>query len=312
MDMDSAQMEAGKRKVVEQYGEWTAHNVHLRDELYTMGNFIRGDEILLRRIIQIASDVTDRPLQTLRVLDLACLEGLYAIEFARHGASALGIEAREANLQKARFVKEVLKLDKLDLVQDDVRNLSSERYGMFDVVLCLGILYHLDAPDVFEFVHQMSQVCTRCLILDTHISCAAQVQVSHGSHQYSGHFYTEHQKSATPEEKEKNLWASIDNLKSFWPTRPSLYNLLAHAGFTSVFECHNPPQAAKPADRVTLLAIKGSPQAVISAPLLSSEVEDWSNEQTHTPYSGFGRIGPALGRRLRTLVRRLSGPRARH
>lgn len=39
----------------------------------------------------------------LRVLDLACLEVHYAIEFALYSASAVGIEYREENLAKSPF-----------------------------------------------------------------------------------------------------------------------------------------------------------------------------------------------------------------
>jgi predicted RNA methylase len=74
------------------------------------------------------------------VLDLACLEAHYAIEFALHGARAVGIEYRDESLAKARFAKEHLRLDKLELFKDDVRNLSRERYGEFDLVICSGIL----------------------------------------------------------------------------------------------------------------------------------------------------------------------------
>jgi hypothetical protein len=59
----------------------------------------------LRRIVQVVTDIAGTQLHNLGVLDLACLEGGYAIEFARQGAKAVGIEGREASVMKARFVK---------------------------------------------------------------------------------------------------------------------------------------------------------------------------------------------------------------
>lgn len=88
---------------------------------------------------------------------------------------------------------------------------------------------------------------------------------------YWGRPYVEHAPTASPEEKAQNLWASLDNAQSFWLTRASLLNALAHAGFTSVFECHVPAEATKPADRITLVACKGAPQALQSAPLLANQ-----------------------------------------
>ncbi len=72
-----------------------------------------------------------------------------AVELARLGANVVGIEGREANLAKARFAKEALSLENPEFHQDDVRNLSKEKYGRFDVVLCLGILYHLNRQTFF-------------------------------------------------------------------------------------------------------------------------------------------------------------------
>lgn len=265
---DAARLAELKAETVARHGEWTAHNIHVAGGLYTMGEFVRGDEWLARRLLQIAADVTARPLSELRVLDLACLEGFYAIEFARQGAESVGVEIREASLEKARFVKEALGLERVSFAQDDVRNLSAERYGRFDVTLCIGILYHLDAPDVFDFVHRMAEVTTRCLVVDTHVSTTDEVRLEYRGHTYAGKYFMEHAPGATPEEKQKMLWASIDNDKSFWLARGSLYNLLADAGFTSVFECHGPAIERHFEDRVTLVALKGEPQHVASAPLL--------------------------------------------
>src|SRR5579864_2220433 len=132
-----------------QHGEWSAMSIHLGGDLYTRAPSADGR---LRRILQVSCDLVGKPLGELRVLDLACLEGHYGIEMAMHGAEVVGIELREANLAKARYVKDYLRLDRLTLCQDDVRNLSTEKYGQFDLVICSGILYHLAAPDVFHFV----------------------------------------------------------------------------------------------------------------------------------------------------------------
>jgi 2-polyprenyl-3-methyl-5-hydroxy-6-metoxy-1,4-benzoquinol methylase len=292
-----------KAQVVQRYGEWTAHNIHLAGDLYTMGEYVRGDEILARRVLQVASDLTGQSLKSLRVLDLACLEGLYAIEFARQGAEVVGVEIREANLERARFVKQALGLERLELAQDDVRNLSKEAYGDFDVVLCLGILYHLDAPDVFDFVYRMAEVCRRCLIIDTHISTTNEASIEYAGRQYAGKYFIEHDPQATPEQKLKMVWASIDNDKSFWLTRASLDNLLAHAGFTSVYEVHNPTVQKKFADRLTLVAIKGEPQSVVSSPLLGESVpSEWSEHEDIQEFQGGRPVASSLLRRLGSLA----------
>src|SRR6266404_611249 len=163
-------LENKKALVVDKFGPWTASNIHLGDHFYTIGEHIQGDEIKLRRVLQVVSDTVTKPLESTRVLDLACAEGIYAIEFARHGASVLGIEGRQAHIEKALFAKDALSLNNVDFVQDDVRNLSKDKYGSFDVVLCLGILYHFDVPDVFHFVERIAEVCDDIAVIDTRIA----------------------------------------------------------------------------------------------------------------------------------------------
>jgi hypothetical protein len=264
-------IEEKKRKVVERFGPWTAHNICLKGDVYTINKEVVGDEVKLRRILQCVSDISRRPLKSLRILDLACLEGLYAVEFARHGAKVLGIEGREPNIEKARFAKEVIALENLELVKDDVRNLSKEKYGQFDVVMCLGILYHLNVPGVFTFLEQISEVCLDFVLIDTHISTFPEKYYLYREKKYWGRVYKEHDVNSTSDEKSKRLWSSLDNPESFCFTRPSLYNVLSHVGFTSVYECHIPPEPDKKFDRVTLLAMRGQRQALFCSPLLSSQ-----------------------------------------
>jgi len=262
--LNADQIRAKRLELVEKYGEWTAHNIHLGDGVYTydandsrFDNSIQGYMKVLRRMLQVASDLTNQRPNQLRVLDLACLEGIYAIEFALHGAEVVGVEIREANVEKARFAKDALNLRNVTFVQDDVRNLSVEKYGQFDVVLCIGILYHLDVPDAIHLVEKICDVCTRLAIIDTHVGLNQARTFAYQGHEYHGWGYTEHAEDATAEQKTKALHSSIDNPKSFWFTRPSLYNLLADIGFTSAYECQMPATPPQFGDRDTIVALKG-------------------------------------------------------
>ena len=279
--MNTQLVEKRKLEIVDRFGQWTAHNIQLQDDLYTIGKRVVGDEFQLRRIIQITSDIAREPLSNLRVLDLGCLEGLYAIEFALRGAEVLAIEGREANIAKARFAKDTLAINNLELVQDDVRNLSKKKYGSFDVVLCLGVLYHLDAPSVFPFMENVVDVCQRFAIIDTHVSTAREEFYVHNNKKYCGIYAQEHNPTSTTQERAKSLWASLDNPKSFWFTRPSLYNLLAHVGFTSVFECHYPREMHRyKSERTTLVALKGRRENLLSSPLVAvMPDDDWPEIQ---------------------------------
>jgi 2-polyprenyl-3-methyl-5-hydroxy-6-metoxy-1,4-benzoquinol methylase len=113
----------------------------------------------LRRIVQTAGDLLGYPFDGRRVLDLACLEGQLAIEFALQGANVVAIEGGAVNLEKAKFAADALGLKNVELLLGDVRDLSVKRHGKFDLILCLGILYHLDAPDVMEFVQRIADSC---------------------------------------------------------------------------------------------------------------------------------------------------------
>jgi ubiquinone/menaquinone biosynthesis C-methylase UbiE len=279
--------------VVDKFGPWTASNIHLADHFYTIGEHIQGDEVKLRRILQVVSDAANKPLEAIRLLDLACHEGIYAIEFARHGANVLGIEGRQAHIEKAMFVKEALSLNNVDFVQDDVRNLSKDKYGSFDVVLCLGILYHLDVPDVLHFIERISEVCDDIAVIDTLIAPGPTVSYVYDGTRYWGNRVSEgHKPSDNPEDKIKRYWASLDNATSFHLSRTSLYCMLSCAGFTSVYECYIPPEPAKAIDRITLLAIKGRRQRIINSPLMEEYPANNAPEEfnAHKIERLYGRI----------------------
>jgi 2-polyprenyl-3-methyl-5-hydroxy-6-metoxy-1,4-benzoquinol methylase len=320
MDMDIDTLRRQKDEMSARYGPWTAHNIHLVENVYTIKGDITGDEFRLRRIMQIIADVAARPFSELRVLDLACLEGMYSVELARRGAAVVAIEGREANLAKARFARTTLGLDAIELIRDDVRNLSREKYGTFDVVLCLGILYHLDAPDVFLFLERIANVCKGFAIIATHTSLAAVERETYKGREYWGSSIPEHAADSTAEQRERALWASLDNPRSFVLTQASLYNALAHVGFTSAYQCRIPPETIyedpRPStglDWATFLAIAGTRTMLVSAPLLNDRPwEDLpesglpADARGAPPAQGadHGRFIAWAGRRVRRLLNR--------
>lgn len=280
------QIEQKRLEIIEKLGEWTNHNICLGDDLYTLGKEkVTGAEVKLRRLVQMVADISGKPFEELRILDLACLEGLYGLELALQGAEVVGIEGREANVEKARFVKEVLGIENITFFQDDVRNLSREKYGSFDVVLCIGIFYHLDAPDVFRFMESIGEVCRGFAIVDTHVSFSGESCCKYGDKEYWGRFYKEHDPESSLEDRLKVLWSSLDNVNSFWLTRSSFYNLLGDVGFTSVYECHFPPvekyekmRLNKENDRSTFVAIKGEPVRFFSSPKMGELPQSFCQE----------------------------------
>lgn len=241
---------------------------------------------IFRRVIQLTCDLAGRPLSGLRVLDLACAHGVYANELAARGASVVAIEAREEWLRRAR-ARRLVAAD-VEFVQDDVRQLCRERYGEFDVVLCLGILYHLDTPDLFELAAQIADVCRGFAIFETHVAAAPLASREWQGKTYWGQPAFEHAAGATADEKLKVLSASLDNESSFWMTRASLFNLLRRVGFTSVSECQNPMAYLRVGaerrfrmwgNRVTLAAIKGQPARLVMMPDATPDAEaDWPED----------------------------------
>jgi len=311
---DAESIRQEQAELEQRFGPWTAHNIRLADGVWTMSESPTGDEVKLRRVTQVVSDLFGGELAGLRVLDLACLEGMYALELARRGAEVLGIEGREANLEKARFAARALGLE-VDFHRGDVRDLDRAEHGEFDVVLCLGILYHLDHPDVFELVERIASVCRRALVVDTHVALADEDAQTWAGRTYHGHSLFEHDPSSTEEERLQALWSSLENPSAWAPTRPSLLSLLARSGFTSAYECWVPAEPDKTPDRITVLALKGKPETELITPSPAADpatVPERPPLGARLPGSRVMSVGrAALPKPLRAHVRRLLGMETR-
>jgi 2-polyprenyl-3-methyl-5-hydroxy-6-metoxy-1,4-benzoquinol methylase len=282
-NMDKNELIGQMNKLKEEYGDW-AYDIPLPFDVWTRGN-LKIPHTRLKRIVQIVTDLAGKPLSECRVLDLGSLDGLFSIEFAQQGAETVGVEVREANIKKAIFCKEVLNLNNLKFDQADVRNISVEKYGKFDVIICSGLLYHLTAADAIGLITKMYDLTNKIVIIDTHIALKPKKLFLNGNDKYWGLSYHEHNESYSQKQKSKKLWASWDNTDSFWFTRPSLINILKKTGFTSVYECFTPEHInyGNPGlechDRCTFVAVKGEKQNLISSPS-ANEIEEYWPEKT--------------------------------
>jgi tRNA (mo5U34)-methyltransferase len=110
-------------------------------------------------------------LDGLSVLDIGAWDGFYSFEAKRRGAArVLATDSYSWTGpgwgSKAGFLlaREALGLEVEDL-DIDVMELSPERVGRFDVVLLLGVLYHLKDP--ITAVERAASITDRLLIVET-------------------------------------------------------------------------------------------------------------------------------------------------
>ena len=87
------------------------------------------------------------------VLDLACHCGLFSFDVAFRGVGLVhGIEYREKNLAQAEFLKDYYNVGNVSFAQGDVYQLD---VCPADVVMCLGLLYHVVRPvEVLELCYR--------------------------------------------------------------------------------------------------------------------------------------------------------------
>jgi tRNA (mo5U34)-methyltransferase len=120
------------------------HNLHLPDGRQTAPDHWLGDfpEVKWRQIAPYMA--TD--LRGLRALDIGCNAGFYSFELARRGAQVTAIDIdphylRQAQWAAGRYGFE----DRIEFRRASVYSLA--RYSeKFDIVLFLGVLYHLRHP----------------------------------------------------------------------------------------------------------------------------------------------------------------------
>ena len=124
-------------------GPWF-HNLHLPDGRQTCPDHWLGDFPAFKWR-EVASSIP-ADLTGWRCLDIGCNAGFYTIELARRGATVLGIDVDERYLRQARWAVDQFGMaDRVRFERMQVYDLA-RRPERFDLVLFMGVLYHLRYP----------------------------------------------------------------------------------------------------------------------------------------------------------------------
>ncbi|MGA2903254.1 MAG: methyltransferase domain-containing protein [Candidatus Korobacteraceae bacterium] len=107
----------------------------------------------------------------LRVLDIGARDGFFSFECERRGAAeVVPVDYIPAERTGFPVAKQILG-SRLNLVHENIYNLAPEKYGQFDIVLMLGLLYHLPDPMraldiVFHLMKLRARLLMETIIID--------------------------------------------------------------------------------------------------------------------------------------------------
>ena len=212
------------------------HTIDLGDGVVTSG--VDDTPLRLSRL-QFPKDLSGKS-----VLDIGAWDGFYSFEAERRGAARVvatdhyawhgtgwGTGKGKSGFELARQALG----SRVEDVDVDVMSLSPERLGTFDVVLFLGVLYHV--PDPLAALEKVSAMTADLLIVETVIDMI-------GISRPAAAFYPGRELNDDP----TNWWG---------PNEAAVAGLLEAVGFTRV-ECVTPPPSAPyRAARAVWHALKG-------------------------------------------------------
>ena len=119
----------------------------------------------------------------LSALDLASHQGWFAVKMAQSGFGRVqGIDARRAHVEDSSLIADIYGLQGLSFEQGDIHALDADALGQFDVVLMMGLLYHLENP--VGALRACRALCRKLCLIETQIVPGMTGWVDYGGYQY--------------------------------------------------------------------------------------------------------------------------------
>ncbi len=129
------------------------------------GRILRGGNKLEVMEQRLAAFGLPERLDGKKVLDIGPWDGFFTFEMERRGADVTAIDY--VDLDTFRALQKTF-LSSARYLRMDVNELSAARMGTFDIVLCLGVLYHLRYP--IEGLEKICAVTSDVCIVDTFVA----------------------------------------------------------------------------------------------------------------------------------------------
>jgi len=178
-----------------------------------------------------------------RVLEIGCNAGFWCIQARLAGADYVqGVDVSEKNAEQARFIRDIIGLDNLDYRALNATEVSPQILGEYDVVLFLGLLYHLDKP--IEALERLYAVTREFAVIDTNL---ARSDVSPDV-------------PVLKLEEDQVHEQNVSNRVALVPTKSAVPVMLKYVGFREVYWISNRSESL-PLDyrtlaRMTYIAVK--------------------------------------------------------
>jgi acetyltransferase-like isoleucine patch superfamily enzyme len=168
-------------------------------------------------------------------IDLACNEGWFSHRLLEWGVSrVLAVDIRPQLIRRAELIRTHFDIspERLEFCCADVFELDSSRLGTFDVVLCLGLVYHLENP---IGAVRIARALTRGVcVIESQLTRQAEAIV-HGNGRTGQHEESEASYAAVVEtDHEQNMLASAGGVVSLIPNKSALVQAAEVAGFQRV------------------------------------------------------------------------------
>lgn len=173
------------------------------------------DQKEYRRLIDARGETIRRAVRRLKpamqlsqAVDAGCGVGFFSETLAECGLNVCGFDGREENVVEARR-----RLPHIPFEQGDIEERAILHLGRFDLVLCFGLLYHLENP--LLAIRNLRGLTEKCLLLES--MCLP-----------------EEKPSMLLREEPRQEDQSLTNVACY-PSEGSLVKMLYRAGFGMVY-----------------------------------------------------------------------------
>jgi tRNA (mo5U34)-methyltransferase len=174
-----------------------------------------------------------------RVIDLGAHEGYFSHRALDWGAAfVLAVDVRTVNTRRAKLLRDHygISSDALKVRTASVYDLDADELGLFDVVLALGLIYHLENPIGALRVARALAKPGGLVVVEAQLTRQdAPIQVGWGiTSEYSGEAASWAARFEEPEVQENTPLAAYGGVISLIPNRAALIQAMEVVGLTRI------------------------------------------------------------------------------